>query len=42
LTVEIEDGAGVRFRLRDEIPQAVMPAFKALNIAPLKPVERLA
>jgi len=40
--VEIEDGAGARYRLRDEIPQAAMPAFRALKIAPPKLVERLA
>lgn len=40
--VELEDGAGARYRLRDEIPQAAMPAFKALGMAPPKLVERLA
>ena len=30
------------YRLRDEIPQAAMPAFKALEIALPKLVERLA
>jgi len=40
--VEIEDGAGARYRLRDEIPQVVMPALKALRLAPPRLVERLA
>ena len=40
--VEIEDEAGARYRLRDEIPQAAMPALGALKIAPPKLVERLA
>ncbi len=39
--VEIEDGAGVKYRLRDEIPRAAMPAFKALKMAPPKLVEKL-
>jgi len=40
--VQIEDGAGVRYRLRAKIPQAAMPALKALKITPPKLVERLA
>ena len=39
--VEIEEGAGLRYRLRDEIPAEGMPAFRALKIAPPKLVERL-
>jgi hypothetical protein len=40
--VEIEDGSGARYRLRDEFPQAAMRAFRALKMAPPKLVERLA
>jgi len=40
--VEIEDGAGVRYRLRDEIPKGATPAFKALKLAPPRLVEKLA
>jgi hypothetical protein len=40
--VEIEDGTGLKYRLRDEIPAEAMPALKALGMAPPKLVERLA
>ena len=40
--VEIEDGAGLRYRLWDEIPAEAMPAFQALKVAPPKLVEKLA
>ena len=40
--VEIEDGAGLKYRLRDEIPGEAMPAFRALKMTPPKLVERLA
>jgi len=39
--VEIEDGTGLKYRLRDEIPAEAMPALKALGMAPPKLVERL-
>jgi len=39
--VEIEDGSGARYRLRDEIPGEAMAAFKALRMATPKLVERL-
>jgi len=40
--MEVGDGSGTRYRLRDEIPQAAMPALGALKMAPPKLVERLA
>ena len=39
--VEIEDGAGLKYRLRDEIPAEAMPALRALKVAPPKLVEKL-
>jgi hypothetical protein len=39
--VEIEDGAGLKYRLRDEIPAEAMPALRALKMAPPKLVEKL-
>jgi len=38
---EIVDGAGGRYRLRDEIPGEAMPALRALKMAPPKLVEKL-
>ena len=37
----VEDGHGHRYLMRDEIPAASMPAFRALNIVPPRRVERL-
>jgi hypothetical protein len=39
--VVLDDGNGRRYRLRDEIPAASMPAFRALKIVPPRRVERL-
>ena len=39
--VEVEDRAGGRYRLRDEIPTEAMLVFRALKLAPPKLVERL-
>jgi len=39
--VLLDDGNGQRYRLRDEIPAAAMPAFRALNIVPPRRVERI-
>ena len=39
--VLLDDGNGHRYRLRDEIPAAAMPAFQALKIVPPRRVERL-
>ena len=39
--VVLDDGNGRRYRLRDEIPVASMPAFRALAIVPPRRVERL-
>ncbi len=39
--VEVEDRAGHKYRLRDEIPAEAMPAFRALRMAPPKLVEKL-
>ena len=39
--VLLDDGNGHRYRLRDEIPAAAMPAFRALNIVPPRRVEQI-
>ena len=39
--VLLDDGNGNRYRLRDEIPAATMPAFLALNIVPPRRAEKI-
>lgn len=39
--VVLDDGNGRRYRLRDEIPVASMPAFRALKLVPPRRIERL-
>jgi len=39
--VLLDDGNDNRYRLRDEIPAATMPAFRALKIVPPRRVEKI-
>ena len=40
-TVVLDNGSGIRYRMRDEIPAVSMEAFHTLKIVPPRRIERL-